>query len=83
MSTNRTKLFFYHYLNSYNLEDYDKYYLGKRANDFHKLDNIIRTNADCHLDVDDQQFVVHAFWNRASEETDIVENIIERVNNLN
>lgn len=65
--------------NSYDLESYDYYFVGKRANSFSQLLDTIKTGEDCHVPQDHYQRLMDYFWDNNRHDIDIVEEIKRRV----
>lgn len=68
------------YLRSnYNLAEYDKYYVGKRAYKFSQLLEIIESGEDCHVPQDKYQELMEFFWDNNRHKIDIVEEVKKRI----
>ena len=65
--------------NSNDLGDYDKYYVGKRAYDFHQLLHIIESGEDCHVPQDKYNELMEFFWDNNRHQIDIVEEVKKRI----
>lgn len=65
--------------NSYDLESYDYYFVGKRANSFSQLLDTIKTGEDCHVPNDQYQRLMNYFWENNSHGIDLVEEIKSRI----
>lgn len=61
------------------LEDYDKYYPGMRANDFEELVDMIANNKDCHVGKEDREFILKTYWGNIGEGVNFVEEIKNRI----
>lgn len=61
------------------LKDYDKYYIGKRANDFSHLLNIISSNEDCHVSQEEYARLMEFFWSNNKSDLNIVEEVKRRI----
>lgn len=64
---------------SYDLENYDYYFVGKRAESFTKLLNIINSGEDCHIPKEHYQRLMNYFWDNNRHEIDIIEEIKRRI----
>jgi CDP-glycerol glycerophosphotransferase (TagB/SpsB family) len=64
---------------SYELSEYDKYFVGKRASDFHQLLQIMESNEDCHVSKDKYEFLMDFFWSCNKYNIDIAEEIKKRI----
>lgn len=64
---------------SYELSEYDKYFLGKRAYDFGELLQLIESGEDCHLPKEERKELMDFFWDNNESTTDIVEEIKKRI----
>lgn len=65
--------------NSNDLGNYDKYFLGKRANNFTQLLDIINSNEDCHVPKEQYSFLMNFFWDNNTHKIDIVEEVKKRI----
>ena len=65
--------------NSNDLGNYDKYYVGKRAYDFHQLLHIIESGEDCHVPQDKYNELMEFFWDNNRHQIDIVEEVKKRI----
>jgi hypothetical protein len=65
------------------LSDYDKYFVGRRANDFNQLIDILITNKDCHIPKDRYDFIMNYFWDNNRYNIDIAEEIKTRIGIIN
>lgn len=65
--------------NSYELMDFDKYYVGRKASDFSQLLNIISSNEDCHVPTEDYNRLMDFFWSGNKSSVNIVEEIKSRI----
>ncbi|MBQ6964935.1 MAG: CDP-glycerol glycerophosphotransferase family protein [Bacteroidaceae bacterium] len=63
----------------HDLEDYDKYYLGKQAYNFDELIQMITDNVDCHIPQKDKDFVMRFYWDSINNGVDIVEEVKKRL----
>ena len=64
---------------SYELSEYDKYFVGKRAYDFAQLLQIIESGEDCHVPQDKYHELMEFFWDNNESTTDIVEEVKKRI----
>lgn len=64
---------------SYDLENYDYYFVGKRAASFTKLLDVIKSGEDCHVPKEHYQRLMDYFWDNNRNKIDIVEEIKRRV----
>lgn len=64
---------------SYELSDYDKYFIGKRAYDFNELLQLIKSGEDCHLPKNERKELMEYFWDSNESTTNIVEEIKKRI----
>ena len=64
---------------SYDLENYDYYFVGKRADNFTKLLDVIKTGEDCHVPKEHYQRLMDYFWDNNRNKIDIVEEIKRRI----
>lgn len=69
--------------NSCGLEDYEKYYPGKRALTFDELLLLIEKNTDCHIPPEEYQFVMDAYWDSYDNGLDLISEITRRVKSNN
>ena len=60
-------------------ENYNKYYLGKRVQDFDELITLIANRVDCHLTEEDHSFLMKAFWDSYDNGIDLVAEIKKRI----
>lgn len=65
--------------NSYNLDDYDKYYPGRRVFTFNELIALIANGTDCHLQAKDYKHIMNTFWDSYNNGLDLVTEITKRV----
>lgn len=63
----------------YDLENYDYYFVGKRAEIFTKLLDIIKSGEDCHVPKEHYQRLMDFFWDNNSKDIDIVAEIKKRI----
>lgn len=61
------------------IEDYDKYYLGKRAYDFSQVIQTIESGEDCHIPQEQYDFLMDFFWDNNRQDIDIAEEIKKRI----
>lgn len=64
---------------SFELKDYDQYYLGKRAYSFTQLLDIISDGEDCHVPQDQYSRLMDFFWSNNENTINIVEEIKRRI----
>ena len=64
---------------SYDLENYDYYFVGKRAESFTKLLDVINSGEDCHVPKEYYQRLMDYFWDNNSKDIDIVEEVKNRI----
>lgn len=64
---------------SYELLEYDKYYVGKRAFDFNQLIGVMKSGEDCHVPKDQYDFLMNFYWDNNSHNIDIIEEIKNRI----
>lgn len=64
---------------SFELKNYDEYYVGKKAYDFSQLLKIISDNVDCHVPQEHYQRLMSFFWSNNESTIDIVEEIENRI----
>ncbi len=64
---------------SYELENYDYYFVGKRAETFIQLLSIIKNGEDCHVPSEQYQRLMDFFWSNNQFQVDIVEEIKKRI----
>jgi len=62
------------------LADYDYYYRGPTAKTFAELYRLIKEKSDCHLQKEDYDFVMKAFWDSIDTNIDIVHEVNKRLN---
>lgn len=65
--------------NSYDLAEYDKYFVGKRAYNFSQLLHIIDSEEDCHVPKEQYDFLMEFFWDNNRHQIDIVEEVKRRI----
>lgn len=65
--------------NSYELLEYDKYFVGKRAYEFKQLLHIIESGEDCHVSQDKYNELMEFFWDNNQHQIDIVEEVKKRI----
>lgn len=65
--------------NSYDLEEYDKYYRGIRAWNFTQLMDIIKGNIDCHVPNEEYTSLMNFFWDNNKKNIDLAEVIKDRI----
>ncbi len=61
------------------LPGFDKYYVGKRANNFNQLLDIMKSGVDCHVAKDKYEFLMEYFWEHNRHRIDIAEEIKRRI----
>lgn len=64
---------------SYELLEYDKYFVGKRAYDFAQLLQIIESGEDCHVPQEKYHELMEFFWDNNRQQIDIVEEVKKRI----
>ena len=64
---------------SYELSEFDKYFVGKRAYDFNSLLHIIISKEDCHVPHGQYDFLMNFYWDNNRYDIDIVEEINNRL----
>jgi len=65
--------------NSYDLADYDKYYVGTRAYDFGQLLKIIRSGEKCKVPAEQRKRLMEFYWDNNRNHIDLVEEIKKRI----
>lgn len=65
------------------LDDYNKYYLGKRVQTFEELINLIVRRIDCHLSEEDYRFLMKTFWDSYDNGVELVAEIKKRLESKN
>ena len=65
--------------NSYDLAEYDKYYVGTHAYDFDQLLNIIRSGECCKVPVKQRETLMEFYWDNNRNRIDLVEEIKKRI----
>ena len=66
--------------NSCDLENYDYYFVGKRAENFTQLLSLIKTGEDCHVPKDHYKRLMDFFWDNNRYNIDLVEEIKHKIN---
>ena len=61
------------------LPGFDKYYIGKRANNFNQLLEIMKSGDDCHVPKEKYDFLMDYFWDHNRNKIDIAEEIKRRI----
>lgn len=64
---------------SYDLLEYDKYYVGKRAFDFDQLIALMKSGEDCHVPKEQYDFLMSFYWDSNLHRIDIAEEIKKRI----
>ena len=64
---------------SYNLSEYDKYFIGKRAYNFDQLLQIMKSGEDCHVPKEQYEFLMNFFWDNNRYNIDIAEETKKRI----
>lgn len=64
---------------SYELSEFDKYFVGKRANDFNELLDTILTGEDCHVPQEHYDRLMEFYWDNNRHDIDIAEEIKKRI----
>ena len=64
---------------SYDLAEYDKYFVGKKAHDFNQLLSVIDSGEDCHVPQKEREELLDFFWSGHRYNIDLVEEIGKRV----
>ena len=68
------------YINgSYELAEFDKYFVGKRANDFTELLDVIMSGEDCHVPQEHYDRLMDFYWDNNRSNIDIAEEIKKRI----
>lgn len=62
------------------LEEYDKFYPGRRARNFEDILTIIRNGEDCHVPKEQRDFLMKFYWGNIFDGVNIAEEIKNRVN---
>lgn len=65
---------------SYDLAEYDKYYVGKKVYDFKQLLSTIESGEDCHVPQKERNELLEFFWDSHKKNVDLVEEIKKRIN---
>ncbi len=63
----------------YELAEYDKYFVGKRAYSFTQLLSIMKSGEDCHVPQEKYKFLMDFFWDSNKERIDLVEEVKKRI----
>ena len=66
-------------INSYELKDYDDYYIGKKVSDFSQLISIISSDEDCHVPKEHYERLMDFFWSSNKSTINIIEEIKNRL----
>ncbi len=61
------------------IQDYDKYYLGKRTYNFDQLIKTLESDADCHIPQEQYVFLMNYFWDNNRQKIDIADEIKKRI----
>lgn len=64
---------------SYELFEYDKYFVGKKTYTFNQLLQTITNEEDCHVPMEDYNRLMEFFWDNNRHNIDIVEEIKNRI----
>ena len=64
---------------SYELFEYDKYFVGKKTYTFNQLLQTIKNEEDCHVPKEDYDRLMEFFWDNNRHNIDIVEEIKNRI----
>jgi len=64
---------------SYELSEYDKYFVGKKTYTFNQLLQTITSEEDCHVPKEDYNRLMEFFWDNNRHNIDIVEEIKNRI----
>lgn len=68
------------YINgSYELAEFDKYFVGKRVNDFTELLDVIMSGEDCHVPQEHYDRLMDFYWDNNRNNIDIAEEIKKRI----
>ena len=65
---------------SYELRDFDKYYIGKKVFDFPQLLKTLSSEEDCHVPKEHYDRLMDFFWSSNNSRVDIVDEIKKRIN---
>ena len=68
--------------NSYDLYEYDKYFIGSRANNFEELLRLIKTDKDCHVPKEKRDYLIDFYWENNARDIDLVEEVKKRLRGL-
>lgn len=64
---------------SYELSEFDNYFVGKRANDFNKLLDTILSGEDCHVPQEHYDRLMEFYWDNNRHDIDTAEEIKMRI----
>lgn len=64
---------------SYELSEYDNYFVGKRVFEFNELVKLIESGEDCHVPKEQRNRLMDFFWDNNESKTDIIEEIKRRI----
>lgn len=64
---------------SYDLAEYDKYFVGKKVYDFKQLLSVIESGEDCHVPQKNRDELLEFFWGSHKKNIDLVEEIKKRL----
>ena len=65
---------------SYELSEFDTYFVAKRAYNFEELLTIMKKGLDCHVPKKDRERLLEFFWDSNNKQIDLVEEIKKRIN---
>lgn len=65
--------------NSNDLDNYDRYYVGKRVYDFSQLLHLIESGEDCHVPQDKYHELMEFYWDNNRHKIDVVEEVKKRI----
>ena len=60
---------------SYELSEFDKYFVAKKAYNFEELLNIVKSGQDCHVPKVERERLLEFFWDSNDKKIDLVEEI--------
>lgn len=64
---------------SYDLFEFEKYFVGKRAYNFDQLITLMKSGEDCHVPKDQYDFLMNFYWDNNRHNIDIAEEIKQRI----
>ena len=65
---------------SYELSEYENYFVGQKAYSFKQLLTLIENKTDCHVPKEERIRLMNFFWDNNEKNIDIVEEIKMRIN---